>query len=147
MNALWNILFTAFFLALVAYALIWLTVTGQLVLFIPAFHLLLLSLATFRLIRLFSYDHITAWLRDWLSGKEEGTFLGTAGRLLTCPWCTGVWFAFLMYLAYATLPLVAVPVAIILSISAIASFFQLVSNLVGWSAEVKKREAKGKQTD
>ncbi len=147
MNALWNILFSVFFLALVAYALIWLTATGQLVLFMPVFHLALLSLATFRLIRLFTYDHITAWLRDWLSAKDEGTFLGTAGRLLTCPWCTGVWFAFLAYLAYATAPLIAIPVALILSISAIASFLQLLANLVGWSAEVKKREAKGKQTD
>ncbi|HWH16598.1 MAG TPA: DUF1360 domain-containing protein [Candidatus Paceibacterota bacterium] len=145
MNALWNILYSVFFLALVAYALIWLTATGQLVLFIPAFHIMLLSLATFRLIRLFTYDHITAWLRDWFSAKDEGTFLGTAGRLLTCPWCTGVWFAFLVYLAYAVAPLAMIPLAIILSISAIASFLQLLSNLVGWSAEAKKREAKGRE--
>lgn len=142
MNALWNILYSAFFLALVAYALIWLTATRELVLYIPLFHLVLLSLATFRLIRLFTYDHITDWLRNWLLSKEKGTFLGTAGRLIECPWCTGVWFAFLAYLGYAVFPLVTLPLAIILSISAIASFLQLLSNLVGWSAEVKKREAK-----
>ena len=143
MNALWNFLYSLFFLGLMAYAYVWLLGENLLVLDIPLLHLALLSLATFRLIRLFSYDHITDYLRSGLSRFGKGTFLGTAGQLLGCPWCTGVWFAFLAYVAYAVVPTIVIPLALILSISALASFLQLLANLIGWSAEEKKQRVNG----
>lgn len=139
MNAVWNILYSLFFVGLMAYTYIWLSANGLLILDIPVFHLILLSLATFRLIRLFTYDHITDYLRNSFSQFGKHTFLGTAGQLLTCPWCTGVWFAFLLYVAYAAIPTIVIPLTLILSISALASFMQLLSNLIGWSAEEKKQ--------
>ncbi|HRH55919.1 MAG TPA: DUF1360 domain-containing protein [Candidatus Paceibacterota bacterium] len=140
MKAFWNILYSVFFIGLITVAFLWLSERGQLIADIPVFHLVLLSLATFRLVRLFTYDHITDYLRDWVRTRREDSFLGTAGSLLGCPWCTGMWFAFLAYVGYAAAPAVVLPLALILSIAAAASLFQLVANLIGWSAEATKRD-------
>ena len=143
MHALWNIFFSLFFLVLIALSFAWLAGEGRLVADMPFLHILLLSLATFRLTRLFSYDHITAFLRDWLARYGEHTFLGTAGALLRCPWCTGVWFAFLAYVGYAAMPALVLPLALILAIAAIGSTLQIYANLIGWKAEAKKRDVLG----
>lgn len=138
MKALWNIIFSLFFLGLVALSYIYLSGRGLLTTSIPWTDLILLSLATFRLVRLFTYDHITEFLRNAVSSAREGTFLGTIKDLLGCPWCTGVWFAFLAYVGYSASPEVIMPLVLILAIAALASFFQVFSNLVGWNAEDKK---------
>jgi len=138
MKALWSIIFSLFFLGLVALAYIYLSDRGLLTTDIPWSDLVLLSLATFRLVRLFTYDHITAFLREWVAGAHPGTFLGTVKDLLGCPWCTGVWFGFLAYVGYSVSREMVMPLILILAIAALASFFQVLSNLVGWNAEDKK---------
>lgn len=138
MKAFWNILFSLFFLALVAGSYVYLMNTGKLTTAIGWTDLILLALATFRLVRLFTYDHITAFLRDWVRPAKDGTFLGTVRDLLNCPWCTGVWFAFLAYVGYSVTPELVMPLVLILAIAALASFFQVFMNLVGWNAEDKK---------
>jgi len=97
MKALWNIIFSLFFLGLVVLAYVYLSDRGLLTTDIPWSDLVLLALATFRLVRLFTYDHITAFLREWVANARPGTFLGTVKDLLGCPWCTGVWFGFVAY--------------------------------------------------
>jgi hypothetical protein len=75
------------------------------------FHFILLSLATFRLTRLFVADFIMQWFRDLFMKKivahddignvdyircekqPEG-FRRIISDLLGCPWCVGVWMAF-----------------------------------------------------
>lgn len=140
MKAFWNIFFSVFFLALVGFSFRYLSDAGKLTTAIAWTDLVLLSLATFRLVRLFTYDHITAFLRDWVRPAKDGTFLGTVRDLLNCPWCTGVWFAFLAYLGYSVSPALVMPLVLILAIAALASFFQVFTNLVGWNAEDKKLE-------
>lgn len=140
MKAFWNIIFSLFFLGLVALSYMYLSGRGLLTTSIPWTDLILLSLATFRLVRLFTYDHITQFLRDAVSSAREGTFLGTLKDLLGCPWCTGVWFALLAYVGYSASPEAIMPLVLILAIAALASFFQVFSNLVGWNAEDKKLE-------
>lgn len=139
MHAFWNFLFTVFFIALAAFSFFWLSGQGLLITDIPVFHLALLSFATFRLVRLFTYDHITDPIRSWLAQHHEGTFLGTGGHLLKCPWCTGMWFAFLAYVGYAAIPQIVLPIVLILSIAGLASLLQLLANLVGWTAEERKQ--------
>lgn len=145
MKAFWNIIFSLFFLGLVALSYIYLSDRGLLTTTIPWTDLILLSLATFRLVRLFTYDHITHFLHEWVSSAREGTFLGTVKDLLACPWCTGVWFGFLAYVGYSMSRDAIMPLVLILAIAALASFFQLCSNLVGWNAEGKKLEVKHKK--
>ncbi len=138
-SAFWNILFGLLFATLVLKGSWVLTSGGTSVPVVSMFDLMLITLATFRMVRLVSYDVITKFIRDAVSGASEDTFLGTISKLLNCPWCTGLWFAFFVTFAYLVTPL-AFPIIIILAVAGVASFFQILSNMVGWHAEAKKRE-------
>lgn len=135
----WNFAFSLFFAVLVLWSASWLIATGKAVSGITLGNFVLMALAIFRLVRLFTYDHITDFIRDWFRGAPETSLRGTMGALLNCPWCTGLWFSFLVvFLGYAT-P-IAWPVILMLALAALASFIQIVANLVGWHAEGKKHE-------
>lgn len=125
---------------------------------VPIFHAILISLAIFRLIRLFSYDKITHFARDWFLDKrkivengEEVIILEAPKRgirrtiteLLGCPWCTGVWISLFVVYFYFTVPGFFF-VILVLAIAGVASFLQLIANLIGWSAELRKIETEEK---
>lgn len=145
MKAFWNILFSVAFLALAAWGYAFLSAGGLVRTDIGWSDLALLSLATFRLVRLFTYDHITAFLRDCVAAARPGTLLGTVKDLLGCPWCTGVWFASLVYFGYCLDRALVMPVVLVLAIAALATVFQVFTNLVGWNAEDKKIDVKHKE--
>ena len=100
----WNLFFGVFFAALLAsavYVLWFLDITPE---SISVFDFLLVVLAVFRLVRLFTYDKITQFARDWFLKKEyvDGVWVKekhkkgwklTISDLLDCPWCTGVWLS------------------------------------------------------
>ncbi|MDB5236931.1 MAG: sporulation protein [Parcubacteria group bacterium] len=139
----WNTLLSLFFAALMALGIWWLFVNHRFFYPLPLQDLFLMSLAIFRLIRLFTYDVITKFIRDWFADAREGTFPHTLGTLLNCPWCTGLWFSFLVVFSYYATPF-AWPVILILAVAGIASFLMTFSNLVGWMAEERKHEVRSK---
>jgi hypothetical protein len=112
------------------------------------FDLFILALATHRLIRLFIYDNITLFIREAFQDLEvqdelykyvnsENAFKLTVHKLLNCPWCLGVWIAFVSAFFYFTFPVLQF-VFIILAFASVASLLILLTNLLGWSAEEKK---------
>ena len=101
-----------------------------------------LGTQVFRLTRLVCYDIVTAFFRDWLATKEPGTFLGTLSALVHCPWCAGLWFAFFVTFFYYATPF-AWFLILVLALAGVASIFQILANLIGWSAELKKRTVLG----
>jgi len=142
MRTFWSLFFSIFFLALMGMGLQWL-IEAELITWIAPWEFFLLALAIFRLIRLFAYDHITQFLRDWLGQSEPNTFLGTLSQLVNCPWCIGLWFSYLVVFAYFATPY-AWPLILILALASVASFFQILTNLIGWHAEGKKKQVQGK---
>jgi len=140
MRHFWNIVLTVFFALLVIISIALLSDAGRIFYSVPERDLVLMALAIFRLVRLFTYDQITQFIRDWFAGAQEGTLRYTLGRLLGCPWCTGLWFSWLIVTFYFA-SIYSWPVILILSLAALGSFFQVLSNWVGWSAEAKKNEA------
>lgn len=136
----WYTVSSLFFIALAAGAYSWLAEHGRLVAWIPFTDFLLMALATMRLVRLFTYDIITAFIRNWFVGAEPESLRSTLGALINCPWCTGLWFAFLIAFAYLATP-VAWYAILVLALSTLATSLQILTNLVGWSAELKKKEA------
>jgi hypothetical protein len=104
----------------------------------------LMSLAVWRLTRLMSYDAIMKFMRDWFEGHRPETLRGTLHTLVSCPWCTGLWFGFFVVFFYFATPY-AWPVLLVLAISAVGSFLQVLANLAGWSAEYKKRQVLGQE--
>lgn len=136
----WHTTLSLFFAALAVLAYGWLAANGRLAEWVPLSDFLLMALAIFRLVRLFTYDAITQFIRDWFHGADSRSLVGSLGTLINCPWCTGLWFSLIVVFCYFATP-VTWYFVLVLALSAVASFFQLLSNLVGWSAEVKKREA------
>lgn len=157
---LWNIAFSALFALLLALSVFAVYRTyGFFPTRIPPYDFLLISLAIFRIVRLVSYDRITRWLREGFlkvrrGPGEDGEVLEarypyktgplrTIHDLLECPWCTGVWAGLVVVFCYFMVPF-AWYVILVLAVSAVGSFFQLLSNMVGWRAENLKIDAKGK---
>ena len=136
----WYVLLSLFFIALMALGYLWLAANGRLAVWIPLADFFLIALAVQRLVRLFTYDAITAFVRNWFTGEDPESFLGTLGALLHCPWCTGLWFSFVVVFFYFATP-VAWYAILVLALSSVATLLQLSANLIGWSAELKKREA------
>jgi hypothetical protein len=115
---------------------------------ISTLDLLLITSATFRITRLFVYDHITQWIRDVALDVQlvDGVIVRckparglrrTFADLLGCPWCLGVWASFcLTYLYFRTVH--AWFFILILAIAGLSTLLQLLANLIGWSAEYRK---------
>ena len=147
----WNFFFAvlfAFFLTLAVYIL-W--ASKIIPTSIPIFDFLLIVLCVFRLVRLFTYDKITQFARDWFLKKEytNGVWIKrkpdsgwqlTISDLLDCPWCTGVWLSLPVTFLYFLTPLWWYPM-FFLAVAGLASFFQVAGNAVGWSAEILKNKA------
>lgn len=136
----WNVFFSILFAAMVLYGGAWLSVNNLLPQTVALADFVLMALAIFRLTRLVSYDHITDFIREWCKAHDPESFFGTIGKLLACPWCTGLWFAFFVPFFFFFTPF-AWFVILVLALGALGSFFQLLANLVGWTAEQKKRES------
>ena len=147
----WNIVFSLFFLVLVVMGAIILETESR----IPLTELtitdfVLITLASWRLTRLFVYDAITKFFREQFwdvvkTGKGyqlEKPKVGprrTLADLMCCPWCFGVWATAMVTFFYLITPYAVYPV-IFLALAAVATFLQLLSNLVGNKAEQIKRE-------
>ena len=107
----WNIIISIVFVTLFVFVVYMEGPLNMSVLLeIPPFHFILITIATFRLTRLFVADHITEWLRDLCMEKvfvkDEATgatymrcekpikgIRRIATDLLGCPWCMGIWMA------------------------------------------------------
>ncbi len=126
---------------------------------IPLFDALILALATFRLVRLFSYDKVTRFCRECFVDKKEIEINGerfieltplprgarrTLHELLECPWCLGVWMALLVTYLYFEYP-AAWYVLLVLAVAGVGSLVQITANLLGWRAELDKLEEKEKE--
>jgi hypothetical protein len=82
------------------------------------FQFLVLSLATYRLARLFTIDVIFEWLRTriWKKFPPSTTF----GYLFTCVWCMSIWFGSLVAISYTIESATTVILCLPLALSAVA---------------------------
>lgn len=147
----WNLVFTVFFVILVVMGAIILETEARIPLTdLELVDYVLITLATWRVVRLFVYDAVTKWFREQffdvkkVGRKHELVKPKTGPRrtladLLTCPWCFGVWAGAMMTFFYLITPYAVFP-TILLALSAVASFLQLLSNMVGHRAEQLKNQ-------
>lgn len=145
----WNFVFTVFFLILVVMGAIILETEARIPLdTLSLVDYVLITLASWRLTRLFVYDIITRWFREqfWDVKKVgrgyqlEKPKVGprrTIADLLDCPWCFGVWATAMVTFFYLITPYAIFPV-VLLALSAVATFLQILTNLVGNKAEQLK---------
>lgn len=140
-QALWNAIFSAFFL-LVLVVVFWgltdgLDQFGWLYLMSPI-DIIIISLATFRITRLVTSDKIFAFVRSWfmdtdesgLESKPKGGPRRTVAEIIECLWCTGLWAALLVTALYFAAD-VGRFFVVILAIAAVGSFLQNFSHMIG----------------
>jgi hypothetical protein len=106
--------------------------------------IILISIATYRMIRLMVYDRIFKLFRDIIR-NFQGTGLGDSLKtIITCPWCAGIWISLFNIAIFYLVPFGEVFIYI-MTISGIATFFQLASNIAGLVAEEKQMDVKEKR--
>ncbi|MAZ29706.1 hypothetical protein CL655_00265 [bacterium] len=142
----WNFVFSVFFIVLVVMGMIILDTEAHLtVTELTTVDFILITLATWLLVRLFVYDTVTKWVREqfWDARRtKSGVELTkpksgprrTLADLFSCPWCIGVWMAATVTFFYLLTPLAYYP-TLFLAIAALASYLQLLANLTGYAAE------------
>lgn len=152
----WNMVATALFLVLAVFGFFFLQQNNLLAREIPLFDFFILSLATFRLIRLFVYDNITLFIRESFmdtkrvcyaeTGEEyvervpsRNALKRTIDKLFGCPWCMGVWLAAVAVFFYFSFPEMWV-IFLILAVAGLGSALQIFTNMIGWIAESKKMQ-------
>ena len=135
----WNTILSLFFAFLIVVSIVMLSNAGRIFYTVPVRDIVLIALAVFRLVRLFTYDKITQFIRDWFVGAQPNTLRDTLGVLINCPWCIGLWFSWALVTFYFA-SVYSWPLILILSIAALGSLFQIIANWIGWSAEAKKIE-------
>jgi hypothetical protein len=147
----WNFVFLIFFLSLVVMGTIILDTEARISLVqLTLTDYVLITLASWRLTRLVIYDAILKFFREQFFDLDKTGKVAeltkpkfgprrTIADLMTCPWCFGVWATALVTFFYLITPFAIYPV-VFLALSAVATFLQLLSNLVGHKAEQLKRE-------
>ncbi len=150
----WNVIFGIFFMLLVFMGTIILETEARIAYTeLTLVDFTLITLATWRLIRLFVYDNITKFLREqFYDVKKVGKGYTlekpkygprrTLADLLSCPWCFGMWAAALVVFFYLLTPY-AYYATLFLAISSVATFLQILTNMIGWQAEKLKQEVEG----
>jgi hypothetical protein len=150
----WNVVFILFYVGLLTMAGIILNTEARMPYAdLKLFDLVLISLASFRVTRLFVYDGMTKFFREQFYDakvvRNKVTLVKpitgarrTLADLTSCSWCFGVWATtmvvfFYMLTSYAYLPI------LILALSSVATMLQLFANMIGWKSEQLKREVEG----
>lgn len=147
----WNFTFSLFFgVVIIMMAIILETQARIAYQDLTLFDLVIITLATFRLIRLFVYDAIMKWFREQFYDakmvrrkvtlhKPLGGPRRTIADLLSCPWCFGVWASCVVTFLYLLTPYAVFP-TLLLAIAGVATFIQLLTNMVGHRAEQLKNQ-------
>lgn len=150
----WNFVFSVFFGILIVLGTIILDTEARISYdSLQLIDFLLITLASWRLVRLFVYDAITKFVREqfWdvvkvgrkiaLEKPKTGP-RRTLADLFSCPWCFGVWATATVSFFYLLSDWFFYPI-LILALSAVATFLQIFSNLVGHKAEQLKDQNGG----
>lgn len=150
----WNIVFLLFYIGLLVMAIIILQTEARMAYTdLTLLDLSLITLASFRVTRMFVYDSMTKFLREqFLDAKvirNKVTLVKpavgprrTLSDLISCPWCFGVWATTLVAFFYLLTPHAYLP-TLILALASVVSLLQLFANMIGWKAEQLKKDTEG----
>ena len=136
----WNaLIFFAYPIAIVgAYLFIDRTIGIRNMSLLSIFDIFIMMLATFRIIRLITFDKIFNFahvifmdaMPDGTYAKPERGLRRAIAELIECQWCTGVWAGLFVVVVYM-LSAIGRFGALILAISALGSFMQVISRRIG----------------
>lgn len=108
---------------------------------VRTFDIIIISIGTFRITRMLVYDKVFKFFRDWIRSLAHISIFNSVKEILSCPWCAGVWAAWFAFAIYFLLPYGNILV-FLFAISAIGTFLQFVTNLIGIKAKETQDEIK-----
>jgi hypothetical protein len=154
-NTRYAVTIITFLILVICAGILFQTFGGSVPTYIEPYDLIILILASFRLIRLFTYDQIMRVVRDMFMNHREFTdehgvvmierTKPTHGAkralsdLFGCPWCMGIWVSFFTVILYFAFP-EARFLALILALAGAASALQIIMNGIGSKAELYRKE-------
>jgi hypothetical protein len=141
---IWNLVSMFVFLILLIFAGILLDNHGINIREIRLLDLLLICIATYRMIRLVVYDRIFKIVRDFMRSFKGSGLGDSLITIMTCPWCAGIWIALFNVPIFYLVPFGDLFIYI-MSIAGIATFLQLGSNIAGLAAEGKQMDVREKR--
>jgi len=101
--------------------------------------LIIITLATFRVIRMLMYEKIFGIIRYFINSRGEKLFFNSVGNLVKCPWCTGVWAALFIFDLHYLLPY-GIYLNYLLAISGVASVMVVAVNNLNYKSDILKKE-------
>lgn len=101
---------------------------------IPLYDFFILIMATFRLVRLFTYDSVTDFIREYL-GQFPNGFRKNLSDLINCPWCTGMWMSLLSVFLYFDVPNSWI-FLLIMALAGTGTFIQIAIWKIGLEKEI-----------
>lgn len=101
--------------------------------------LVILTLATFRLIRLLMYEKVLGIIRHFIHSRADRLFFKSLGNLVKCPWCTGVWTALFVFDFHYLVPY-GLYLNYILAIAGVASVLVVAVNNLNYRSDILDRD-------
>jgi hypothetical protein len=98
---------------------------------------IILTLASYRLIRIVVFEKIFKYARDFIKSNNKYYFFSTLQFIVTCPWCAGVWLVLIMIVFFYLIPYGDL-LAYALAIAGVASFIVNTINLIGLHLDEKQ---------
>jgi len=126
----WHFGSSLFFIFLVGFLIYIFESSGKSIKDISLFDFFLLSFATFRIIRLFTYDSVMDFVRNFFERKKDGGPMETLSQLIHCPWCTGIWAALFVATIYFLTPFSRFFI-FVLALAGIGSYLQIIIWKIG----------------
>ncbi len=139
----WNFSSLFFYLGLIVLAGFMMQANGTEIRDVTTKDLIIVILATYRLTRLVVFEKIFKFVRDLIKNNNRYALFNTLQFIVTCPWCTGVWMALVVFVFFYLIPYGDLLVYA-LAIAGIASFLVQAANLVGLHLEEKQGDRHGK---
>lgn len=124
----WHFVSSAVYAVLILAMTLILYIQEKIPVSVPVFDFFMLTLATFRITRLFVHDLVLDFVRDQFRNSTHGLGL-TLHDLLDCPWCTGAWVALFVGFAYFTIP-IAWPIILIMAVAGFGTLLTILASLM-----------------
>lgn len=101
--------------------------------------LVIITLATFRIIRMLMYEKIFSIIRYFINSNGDKLFYRSVGNLVKCPWCTGVWAALFTFVLHYLIPF-GYFLNYFFAISGVASVMVVAVNILNYKSDILKKE-------
>jgi hypothetical protein len=134
-----NFLSTFVFLLVLSISIFLLQKIGFKIEAVTILDLVIITLATFRVIRMLMYEKVFGLIRYLINSRGKKLFFNSLGNLVKCPWCTGVWAALFVFDLHYLIPY-GLYLNYLLAIAGVASVLVVAVNNLNYKSEILERD-------